>query len=110
MNEKLEAIRQACIKANPEIVVNKHAQLIKFDHSVEYFEQCRPIRLVDVLLAGVTGMEYAVSEDGHFLKLSGVTETGLNTYEGIGIYWNLRTDDLIKQSEECIGFLYDILK
>jgi hypothetical protein len=43
----LEAVRAAVIKAVPEIVVNEHAQLIKFDHSVEYFKQTRPIRLAD---------------------------------------------------------------
>jgi hypothetical protein len=47
----LEAVCAAVIKAVPEIVVNEHAQLIKFDHSVEYFKQTRPIRLAETTKA-----------------------------------------------------------
>lgn len=39
------------IELVPDIVVNKHAQLIKHDRTVEHFVQCRDITLADVLRA-----------------------------------------------------------
>jgi hypothetical protein len=62
----------------------------------------RPIRLADVLLAiGKVGLKAHINQDGYFPTKSGNTTT-LN-------YWNLRTDDLTQQSDECIDFLYMIL-
>jgi len=51
MKKQIEYIRNKCVEANPSICVNENAQLIKFDHSVEYFKQYRPLQLSDILLA-----------------------------------------------------------
>ena len=47
----LNQLQEKIIKVIPEIIVNKNAQIIHQDHSVEYFEQKRPITLEDVLIA-----------------------------------------------------------
>jgi hypothetical protein len=62
----------------------------------------RPMRLADMLLAigggkrihpgGSNDMGYFISED-----------------DKLKAQWNLRTDSLEAQSEECITFLYDLL-
>ena len=73
---------------------------------------CRPIRLADVLLAidkVVGGYAYAVSEDGHILLQHKVDELGRITFEGTGVYWNLRKDSLEDQSPEVINFISSIL-
>lgn len=101
-DRQIEAIRAACIRANPEIVVNKHAQLIKQDHSVEYFEQCRSIRLADVLLAIGSGVRLEEQTSSGELAI-GIAGRGWTR-------WNLRKDDLAEQSDECIAFLADLLK
>ncbi len=70
----------------------------------------RPITLADVLRAiGNVDYQYIVSFDGHILKLRNLTETGLMTYEGTGVYWNLALG-LLDQSEPTLSFLAGILK
>lgn len=75
----------------------------------------RPIRLADVLLAinqaNDTNQYSGIGNNGHF-----TTDFGEKTaWSGDGnnqkaIMWNLRADDLEKQSEEMIEFLYQLLK
>jgi hypothetical protein len=115
--EKIESIRQACIKANPKIVEHRCEGCNKF--YAEYVNGCphcwrdelsseenlklfpkrgvrpviRPIRLADVLLA----IEHS-TDDISIL------------YEFIYHRWNLRADDLTQQSEETITFFYDLLQ
>lgn len=113
-DKQLEAIRAACIKANPQIVVNKHAQLIKLDHTVEYFEECRPVRLADVLLA-IHAVEPAnktnvtIESDGQFIQRL-PTGNGTETVPHAMLHWNLRQDDLTEQSDECITFLISVVQ
>lgn len=105
MIEMIEAIRAACIKANPA------DDWDDYDPTCEY-KYPRPIRLADVLLAITDGYFFAVSEDGHILRMvegSGTNELGLFRYEGTGKYWNPRTDDLTAQSDECLKFLVNLL-
>jgi len=137
MNEKLQFIREKCIAANPEIVELKfgcllnnihrpsypitmflwkvgeqvmtfHPQfdqeLVKDMHSLEIFG--RPIRLADVLLA-IGCNSYTVPKDRF--------RDGNSLYSGDWnangqIMWNLRADDLEKQSQETVDFLYELLK
>lgn len=114
-------IREACIKAQPNIVVNANAQLIKFDHSVEYFTEYRPIRLADVLLAihdvepdkrpsyfsaGCDGAFYSVDytyPDNEHCK---VVHTGLGN---VGVGWLLNKDSLTDQTDQTITFLHSLL-
>lgn len=64
----------------------------------------KTIRLADVLLVMKQG---CVSK-----ALDGSTEAWLSFREGDrqGAFYDLRTDDLTEQSDECITFLSDLLK
>lgn len=112
LQEAKTIVREACIKANPEIIINKNAQLIGFDHKVTYFEQSRPIRLADVLLAILNGS-------------NAITPIELNGDKTVTLYadnpeivgedenhwcdWNLLKDDLSQQSEATMVFLAGLL-
>ncbi len=64
----------------------------------------RPIRLADVLLAlGET--DWHIGQHGRFFKWS----RSLEEMIGQPVSWTLRVDDLEKQSEETINFLYELL-
>lgn len=108
LKEKKEALRLKIIEANPRIIINKNAQLIKFDHSVEYFEQTRPIELADVLIALKSGCKEKYSED-----FNGDTiYEGQIEYErkalGLIRQWDL-TKPYSEQSDETLLFLYNLL-
>lgn len=104
MNDKIETIREACIKANADLVELNGAEI-----------PSRPIRLADVLLAIEEDKQVVISkeDDGAYF---GKVSNGDTRYEhDISIrwspaFWNLRADDLTQQSEETINFLYDLLK
>ncbi|MEK7140730.1 MAG: hypothetical protein AAB815_03015 [Patescibacteria group bacterium] len=103
--QKLQFIKEKTIEANPEIVINKHAQLIHQDHSVEYFEQTRPIRLADILL--VISKKHFPKAEHIFLKE--IAEIELNEFwekiKDVIRRWDLLHDSLSEQSEETIDFL-----
>jgi hypothetical protein len=121
MNEKLEVIRQACIKANSEICkqgwvedkpIRKVGSLPR--SRVKRGVVCRPIRLADVLLAMGKGKptHYMVATNGLFTerKTKEVTATPFAVpFLSTGVLWNLRADDLTQQSPGCIEFLYSLL-
>lgn len=95
--EGLAAVRAAIIKA-----VGHDSMCMRPEgfHDHEY----RPIRLADVLVAmGARDnvVRLAVSEAGEFLFLDSGKQPA--------IYWNIHTDDLSQQSEECITFLDTLL-
>jgi hypothetical protein len=103
MNDKLQFIREKCIAANPEIRVDDHCFCGRtFD---------RPIRLADVLLAIGKHLEiaYACDEAGWFWKDNDEGDGDWNLIGSSG-RWNLRADDLEKQREETINFLYKLLQ
>jgi hypothetical protein len=133
-NEKIQLIREKCIAANSEImqlkfgceVISGKTQfrilaikdgvgLYETDHGTigdftrnTIFDEIlgRPIRLADVLLASGCNT-YTVPKDRFHsgdLLFSGDWQTGGQ------IVWNLRADDLEKQSEETISFIYELLK
>jgi hypothetical protein len=87
-----EIVREACASVQPDILVNEHAQLIKFEGKVEYFKQYRPIRLADVLLA-IRALEkiYATDDNGDFLRLD---IAGRVVSYPAPANWNLRHDSL----------------
>ena len=113
---KLEKVKNKIIELVPDIIVNKNAQLIKFDHSVEYFEQRRPITLEDVLRA-IGGEQI----DGIFLPYDnkvGITATGnfftfdVDSPSAVIVWekckWNFGKP-LDDQPKEVINFLEEVL-
>lgn len=109
---QLEAVRAACIKANPSI-------LCKDCEGVGYYviptmpdgepeqQQCncqeREIRLADVLLA-VKGSEVYSA----LFPLDGYLWSEMDSGKTVK-FWNLRTDDLEQQSDETIAFIHSLL-
>lgn len=95
--EKLVAIKQRCIEANPELEVYvgvyhdgpKKGQAMRVP--------ARPIRLADVLLA-LRFHKVRVDLRGHSTMEAGVV-----------YYWNLRADDLSAQSDETIDYVHSLL-
>jgi len=102
--QKLQAIREACIAASNLPLECKKGDCVCDLHS--------ELGLADVLMA--IDYEYKFGKlmamvhldmDGQFLmqKMSG------NPPEGTGIYWN-RKKDLDNQSEETVALIYDLVK
>jgi hypothetical protein len=123
MNKNLHFIREKCIAANPEIVelkfgcefenVKTGARFIiptngypNDNHKI----LGRPIRLADVLLAieNANG-NIELATYGEPLHIGHYEKPEREGYYSKA-YWNLRADDLEKQSEETISFLYELLK
>jgi hypothetical protein len=113
-DQQIDAIRAACIKANPELTVRQNEVDVLWDRLSEIsgndlwnrlskqewefardvlFE--RPICLADVLLA----IEPIRTRRG---LLNAPAESVVKS-------WNLRHDDLTKQSDETISWLCDLL-
>lgn len=86
-DQNIEAIRAACIKANPD--------------SFERFNWGKPspIRLADVLLAMREGGKATEAQEFWLIEDCNRENT-----------WNLRKDDLTLQSDECVIFLANLLK
>jgi hypothetical protein len=134
MNEKLEAIRQACIKANPEIVELKFGcQLSLLGRRYAVFGQCLNVwQIVSIERDLFHSTSLPNGADtfgvnaiyGRPIRLSDVLlamnvqlfkdswDLPVLDYDGSKIIalWNLRKDDLTQQSPETIDFLYDLLK
>ena len=88
-DQQLEAIRAACIKANP----NRHRENARWWHRYEP----EPVRLADVLLA-VTELGRPMATRSRSLIMDALVQ------------WDLMRDDLAQQSDECVAFPYDLLK
>jgi hypothetical protein len=98
MNEKLNLIRETCIAAIPS--------RYEMDGCSCGREWPRPLRLADVLLAiGKEYVDLGVNCEGQWENAMGVGITGADNAA-----WNLRADDLEKQSEETIRLLHELLK
>lgn len=121
--EKAQAITEACIKANPEIVALKFGCVIGFNKRKYQYKSHRdsihilgkywivvhdsfgerldtaveiigrPIRLADVFLAYITV--------GHSIDGKGVYNIFAN--------WKLGEDDLSKQDESTIDFIHNLM-
>lgn len=78
-----------------------------YETPMKYFKILgRPIRLADVLLAmGRKADRINVGGDGAFNCLNQLLGNWSKR-----AFWNLRKDNLEDQSEECINFLYELLK
>lgn len=133
---KLEEIRQAVIAANPEIVELKFGCQVEYQENIwnvaKLVEKAillvhidgirvtrfgdyegaiskyniriigRPIRLADVLLAIGCDKDEEESYPGEGKEVAG-------RILGICGFWNLREDDLSKQSGETINFIHQLL-
>jgi hypothetical protein len=86
--QKLEAVSEACILANPDF-------LRKFGTpSGELARVDDHIRLSDV----------------NVLLMKDFSDRRCNAnMEALSFWWNLRSDALASQSDACVGFLYDTL-
>jgi hypothetical protein len=138
MTHKLDTIRRKCIEANPEIVELRFGCKLRHDSGDMYtvvrkergdwiktlelgdddsvmLKFCeilgRPIRLADVLLAmRVEHSEYSVSSAGYFEEWSlNQPPDVFHLTANSSARWNLVEDDLTKQSEQTIDFLYELL-
>lgn len=139
-NQKIETIRQACIKANPEIVELKFGCEVETlnwgkvtitqngDDYVEYIlpdgtrgdedtqiyfeKEIQNILGRPIRLADVLlAMEGKISNDSLSLHSGGYRDFLWYQDEKIQInFWNLLKDSLSDQSEETINFLYQLLK
>jgi hypothetical protein len=128
--QKLEAIRQWCIAANPSLNVSDpliheaETAALKFINKVDTgrarsrqtYEDMkhllltvqqrnfmRPVHLADVLEAMQSSsvVLWYITDGGVF----GSEDGGLSN-----AVWNLRDDDLTHQSQECIDFLYQLTR
>jgi len=101
--EALNKIREACVKANPEIVVYDCGSPCHCHTRNE-----REIRLADVLLAidGENELNpISVTSEGQFFQYD--PEEG--AIQLSRKYWTLRKDSLTDQSDECLEFLASII-
>lgn len=108
--ERLAAIRQKCIEANPNITKEGVAVTFTGNVATDAKLVSRPIRLADVLLAIEAEHKFNSNpEPAIAAKIDLVT----NVYrQGVLLherYWNLRADDLEQQSDETIAFLHSLL-
>ena len=129
MKKELQDIREACIKANPEIVELKFGCTVKFKggkphiiystaptsnfiYCVGRFRQLRsnikeilgrPVRLSDVLLAIGGESTSQKEQESYSVNLSKLCGFGWN------VCWDLRNDNLDNQSPETISFIHSLL-
>ena len=88
----------------PELIKNEHAQMIKFDHSVEYFVEYYPIHLEHILMAIEKVRKwYIISSRGKFADVNRYSEYG---------EWAEKYDlsqPFSNQSQEFYEFLWSII-
>ena len=89
--QKIQAIREKVVQAVPDIM-----------HGAWPLSNGREIRLADVLVAHAH-KRYTPNRVADF------TQEVLEIVQGERA-WNLRKNSLTDQSDECIDFLYEILK
>ena len=105
METKLKLIREACIKANPPTHKVSDGTKYTVGKSIVDYDKI-PIRLADVLVA--LDQKYP----GQFAVVT-ETEKGMvvkKEFMEILRFWEWKDNNLENQSEECINFLYELLK
>lgn len=104
----LDVIREACVRANPEIIVLREAATF----TGEILEENRTIRLADVLLAihakaPANKTLITLESDGqfvvHWMNFSKMQSK-------LGPTWNLLKDSLEDQSPKTLSFIADLLR
>lgn len=96
--EKIAAIREACIAANP----TKEWEYTEQDGSGRYYKVVERCRLADVLLALQSVKHWRITRAAQFSIPQG------RLRRGAYVDWNLRNDNLTAQSPECIDFLFEL--
>ena len=111
--QQIQAIREKCIEANPEIDICEWSGL-PYQHCAckDISRHNRPIRLADILLA-INQLQgdgsYVISDAGifAFFKAEGARiDKALKVLE---CSYNLRADSLESQSDETVDFLHSLL-
>jgi hypothetical protein len=97
-DQQLEAIRAACIRANPHIS-ERSIGAVDEDTGTDMWVRDDTIRLADVLMLPDTSEMLNATDE----------ENATVCFRFIRM-WNLRKDDLTEQSDECVAFLYNLLK
>jgi hypothetical protein len=87
--QKVEAVTAACIQANPDILKRSAA------NSSDVADVAGLIRLMDA--------KWMLMRDFSDRRCEA-------NIQELSFWWNLQNDALSSQSDECIGFLYDILR
>ena len=101
MKDKINKIRKACIKANPE-----GFGIIDEQKSYPYM---RDVRLADVLLVISNSVHNVyIDADGVFIDYDSVWESGEVKVHDFN--WNLKDNNLENQSEETLEFIFNLLK
>ena len=114
MQSKITLIREKCIARNPpitlDIALGKFQESRRFNAGEVAIHYGRPIRLADVLLT----FSKATFPKAENIVMKEVGDIRLTEYwEGLKDIvrrWDLLADDLEKQSEETINFLYELLR
>ncbi len=109
-------VREACIKANPEIMELYEACGYHFAKDYLSCNDCvkreRDIQLADVLLAIAENYKlpdnYAVRDDGSFIAERHPKDYSVDYWEYAGMTWNLRTD-WDGQTEETKRFVHALI-
>ena len=87
--QKMEAVTAACIQANPDILKRSAV------NSGNAADVASLIRLMDA--------NWMLMRDFSDRRCEA-------NIQDLSFWWNLQNDALSSQSDECVGFLYDILR
>lgn len=135
MNEKLETIRQACIKANPSILNLEFGCEIKYDGfegKITNVKEVHPFMVsfdwydyrgfsssvYDVYKSGLNILGRKIGLADVLLAIENIdARIKLNRHSSeVKVFasatmftWDCSKDDLTQQSEETINFLYEVL-
>lgn len=107
---KLQKIKEACIKANTEIAEQPCThKLMADENGCPFGVHEREIRLADVLLAiGEKDVAFSVTQRGNFVLLKESTTMAVQV-NGKNLVWNLK-ETLDNQSPETIDFIFKTLE
>lgn len=103
--DKIKEIREACIKANPEIAKRNDRDL---GNGLVGTCLCIPnFSLADVLLAI---KKFNIKWNEIEMCPSGMFSGSYYDWEYEPIFWNLKDNNLDHQKKETIDFIHDLLK
>ena len=103
MNPKLKQIISKIQEVVPSMLVNENAQIIHFDHSVEYFKQYRQPELQDLLLSAQPLKSFYIDSSGRIFEWAD-DEFAKAQYDLTKSFI-----ENLEQSEELTNFLYQLI-